>query len=120
MGQRCEYKDLDGSYLPSQHRLMLERASIAGGATIAIFLVVILCFVVYLHYKRKSKSTAESEDCVDGPSVRQPTFGTRWKSKPQSDLPVAVLEGGDANQNNRVELHQVTTLLTTTPYQQRQ
>lgn len=33
MGQRCEYKDLDGSYLPLREKIMLERASIAGGAT---------------------------------------------------------------------------------------
>ncbi|KAJ8910408.1 hypothetical protein NQ315_008885 [Exocentrus adspersus] len=42
MGPRCEYKDLDGSYLPSQRRFMLETASIAGGATVAVFSVVIL------------------------------------------------------------------------------
>lgn len=100
---------------------MLERASIAGGATIAVFLVVILCFVVYLHYKRKTKSSSSETDidCVDGrriQHVRQPTFGTRWRTKPQSDLPVAVHEaGGDANSNIRAELHQVTTLLPTPP-----
>ncbi|KAL0116100.1 hypothetical protein PUN28_011158 [Cardiocondyla obscurior] len=55
IGQRCEFKDLDGSYLPSRQRVMLETASIAGGATIAVFLVVIICITAYIHCKRKQK-----------------------------------------------------------------
>lgn len=34
---------------------MLETASIAGGATIAVFLVVIICIAAYIHCKRKQK-----------------------------------------------------------------
>lgn len=61
---------------------MLETASIAGGATIAVFLVVILCVVVYIHYKRKAKAAQTSSDCVDGRTIaRTPTFGTRYVSK---------------------------------------
>ncbi|KAK9746774.1 EGF-like domain [Popillia japonica] len=111
MGPRCEYKDLDRSYLPSQQRIMLETASIAGGATIAILLVFILCFVVYIHYKRKSKQSRASTDCVDSPSITlicRPTFGTRWRNPPQVDLPIPH-DRGDSKQN-KIELHQVTTI----------
>ncbi|KAL0116319.1 hypothetical protein PUN28_011264 [Cardiocondyla obscurior] len=65
IGQRCEFKDLDGSYLPSRQRVMLETASIAGGATIAVFLVVIICITAYIHCKRKQKELRSSNNCVD-------------------------------------------------------
>lgn len=65
IGQRCEFKDLDGSYLPSRQRVMLETASIAGGATIAVFLVVIICIAAYIHCKRKQKELRTSSNCVD-------------------------------------------------------
>lgn len=39
----------------SRQRVMLETASIAGGATIAVFLVVIICIAAYIHCKRKQK-----------------------------------------------------------------
>ncbi|EEB16160.1 conserved hypothetical protein [Pediculus humanus corporis] len=71
MGQRCEFKDLDGSYLPSRQRVLLETASIAGGATIAVFLVVIACVTLYLHYQRKSKEKRiASSDRKDGGAER--------------------------------------------------
>ncbi|XP_021936532.1 pro-epidermal growth factor-like isoform X2 [Zootermopsis nevadensis] len=66
IGQRCEFKDLDGSYMPSKQRKMFQTASIAGGATIAVFLVVIVCVAVYIHLQRKQKETRAS--CVDGNS----------------------------------------------------
>ena len=37
--------------------VMLETASIAGGATIAVFLVVIVCIAAYIHFQRKQKET---------------------------------------------------------------
>lgn len=76
-GSRCEYKDLDGSYMPSQRRFMLETASIAGGATIAVFSAVILCLAAYLRWRRRKKSSSTDE--VDGlPRPRpQPIFGVR-------------------------------------------
>ncbi|XP_045464660.1 uncharacterized protein LOC123673936 isoform X2 [Harmonia axyridis] len=113
MGPRCEYKDLDGSYLPAQRGVMLERASIAGGATVAVFLVVILCIVVYLHYKRHTKVSRTSSDCVDSrtSSAHTPTFGTRWRTRPQIELPVRVHDRGDINPQSKVELHRVTTLV---------
>lgn len=95
----------------SQQRIMLETASIAGGATIAILLVFILCFVVYIHYKRRAKQSRASTDCVDSPSITlitRPTFGTRWRNPPQADLPIPH-DRGDSKQN-KVELHQVTTI----------
>ncbi|XP_003691149.2 uncharacterized protein LOC100864419 [Apis florea] len=48
---------------------MLETASIAGGATIAVFLVVIICIAAYIHCKRKQKELRSSNcvDTVDGP-----------------------------------------------------
>ncbi|XP_015174887.1 PREDICTED: protein spitz-like isoform X3 [Polistes dominula] len=70
IGQRCEFKDLDGSYLPSRQRVMLETASIASGATIAVFLVVIICIAAYIHCKKKQKELRTSSNCfdtVDGP-----------------------------------------------------
>ncbi|XP_018331902.2 protein spitz, partial [Agrilus planipennis] len=124
MGARCEFKDLDGTYLPSQRRFMLETASIAGGATIAVFLVVILCVVVYINYKRRTKaSQVAASDCVDGRiggALRsQPTFGTRWRTSTNNsttattDLTIRVHDRGDHRHsgNNKVELQQITTLL---------
>ncbi|KAG4072037.1 hypothetical protein HA402_015536 [Bradysia odoriphaga] len=73
MGPRCEYKDLDGSYLPTRPRVMLETASIASGATLALFLVLILCLVFYVrwHQAHKKDRLAREEngngvDTVDG------------------------------------------------------
>lgn len=52
--------------MPSKQRNMFQTASIAGGATIAVFLVVIVCVAVYIHLQRKQKETRAS--CVDGNS----------------------------------------------------
>ncbi|XP_049516044.1 protein spitz-like isoform X10 [Dermacentor silvarum] len=51
MGQRCEFKDLDGTYLPTRQRVLIETASIAGGVTVAVILVFIVCVTVYLYYR---------------------------------------------------------------------
>lgn len=53
MGNRCEFKDLDGSYLPVRQRVVLERASIASGASIAVILVVVVCMAAYVHCQRR-------------------------------------------------------------------
>ncbi|XP_008206324.1 uncharacterized protein LOC100121300 isoform X2 [Nasonia vitripennis] len=83
IGQRCEFKDLDGSYLPSRQRVMLETASIAGAVTIAVFLAVITFISVYIHCKRKQKELRTSGvDAVDGPG-RDPElrpFSSRSRS----------------------------------------
>ena len=47
MGPRCEFKDLDGSYSPARNRVILETASLAGGACAALLVTVVLS-VVYM------------------------------------------------------------------------
>ncbi|CAH1407488.1 unnamed protein product [Nezara viridula] len=39
----------------SRRRVMLETASIASGATVAVFLVVVICMFVYVRVQRKNK-----------------------------------------------------------------
>lgn len=53
MGQRCEFKDLDGSYLlHTREKVLLETASIAGGATVACVLVFVVLFAVYVFMQK--------------------------------------------------------------------
>lgn len=76
MGMRCEFKDLDGSYTPSRHRVMLETASIASGATIAVFLVVCICIYVYVRIQRKHKHNLITSHCESsGDLGKQTPFG---------------------------------------------
>ncbi|XP_050314751.1 uncharacterized protein LOC126749069 isoform X2 [Anthonomus grandis grandis] len=104
-GSRCEYKDLDGSYLPSQRRFMLETASIAGGATIAVFSAVILCLAAYLRWRRRRKNL-QNGDQVDGiqPYPRQLIFGVRPQGQNlvpihnRTHSPPRVIPGGSSNQ----------------------
>ncbi|KAG5672437.1 hypothetical protein PVAND_002565 [Polypedilum vanderplanki] len=62
MGPRCEYKELEGSYLASRPRVMLEKASIAGGAVAAIFLTFVVAFFAYVRWHQNKKPA----DVVDG------------------------------------------------------
>lgn len=55
MGQRCEFKDLEGSYLASRQQVMIETASIAGGVTLLIIILVVVSVAVYVHYKKRRK-----------------------------------------------------------------
>ncbi|XP_037957825.1 protein spitz [Teleopsis dalmanni] len=55
MGPRCEYKELDGSYLPKRPRPLLEKASIASGATCALLFMLFICLTLYLRYDQKTK-----------------------------------------------------------------
>lgn len=55
MGPRCEYKEIDGSYLPTRQRAMLETASIASGATLALIFMLVLCFSLYIRHERQQK-----------------------------------------------------------------
>ncbi|XP_053685466.1 uncharacterized protein LOC128735032 [Sabethes cyaneus] len=70
MGPRCEYKDLDGSYLPTRPRVMLETASIASGAIVAVVLATIVCCYICVHKHQQKKKRLESAngdvDTVDG------------------------------------------------------
>lgn len=58
MGPRCEYKEVDGSYLPTRQRAMLETASIASGATLAFIFMLILCFSLYIRHDKQQKTNA--------------------------------------------------------------
>ncbi|KAH9402330.1 hypothetical protein TYRP_016388 [Tyrophagus putrescentiae] len=58
MGQRCEFKDLDGSYLPSREKILVETAGIAGGVTLAVILVVVFT-IYYFTYVRKHRLAQE-------------------------------------------------------------
>ncbi|GFQ76747.1 protein spitz [Trichonephila clavata] len=55
VGQRCEFKDLEGSYLASRQQVMIETASIAGGVTLLIIILVVVSVAVYVHYKKRRK-----------------------------------------------------------------
>lgn len=55
MGPRCEYKEIDGSYLPTRNRVMLEKASIVSGATLAVIFMVMFCVVLYLRHEKQAK-----------------------------------------------------------------
>lgn len=55
MGPRCEFKEIDGSYLPTRQRAMLETASIASGATLALLFMLILCLTLYIRYDKRTK-----------------------------------------------------------------
>lgn len=71
MGPRCEYKDLDGSYLPTRPRVMLETASIASGAIGSLVLIMIgwCCWCVRRHQRHKRLKKENGVDTVDAPSV---------------------------------------------------
>lgn len=69
MGPRCEYKDLDGSYLPTRPRVMLETASIASGAIVAVVLATIVCCYICVHKHQQKKRLEIANggvDTVDG------------------------------------------------------
>ncbi|XP_050536854.1 uncharacterized protein LOC126903015 isoform X5 [Daktulosphaira vitifoliae] len=68
MGQRCEYKNLDGSYTTTRRQVMLESASIASGVSVAVLLVFIICTTFYIRSKRQRKLKMNATDIsmVDG------------------------------------------------------
>ncbi|XP_039485990.1 protein spitz [Drosophila santomea] len=55
MGPRCEFKEIDGSYLPTRNRVMLEKASIVSGATLALLFMAMCCVVLYLRHEKLQK-----------------------------------------------------------------
>uniref|UniRef100_A0AAG5DQC9 EGF-like domain-containing protein n=1 Tax=Anopheles atroparvus TaxID=41427 RepID=A0AAG5DQC9_ANOAO len=73
MGPRCEYKDLDGSYLPTRPRVMLETASIASGAIGSLVLIMIgwCCWCVRRHQRHKKLEKENGVDTVDAPGILQ-------------------------------------------------
>ncbi|XP_023170171.2 protein spitz [Drosophila hydei] len=62
MGQRCEYKEIDGSYLPKRPRPMLEKASIASGAMCALVLMLFVCLVFYLRFEQRAAKERELQE----------------------------------------------------------
>ncbi|XP_025412347.1 uncharacterized protein LOC112684855 isoform X2 [Sipha flava] len=68
MGQRCEFKNLDGSYTTARRQVMLESASIASGVSVAVLLVFIICTTFYIRSKRQRKLKLNATDVsmVDG------------------------------------------------------
>lgn len=61
VGPRCEFKDLDHSYALTSRQLMMETASIAGGATVAVFLAILVCFGAWVRLQRRGKAPGEPE-----------------------------------------------------------
>lgn len=55
VGPRCDFKDLESSYLLSQKQVLLQTASIAFGASLAVLLVVIITMLLYIRRKQKIK-----------------------------------------------------------------
>ncbi|XP_030384997.1 protein spitz [Scaptodrosophila lebanonensis] len=60
MGPRCEYKEIDGSYLPTRSRVMLEKASIVSGSTLAFILMAMLIIWCLRKESRKKKELHDS------------------------------------------------------------
>ncbi|XP_053202113.1 protein spitz-like [Panonychus citri] len=65
MGQRCEFKDLDGSYLPSpsastsrNDKVTIGMANVAGFFTLTVILVIYV-YIAWTHFnsRRSSSST---------------------------------------------------------------
>ncbi|KAH7979708.1 hypothetical protein HPB49_010677 [Dermacentor silvarum] len=114
MGQRCEFKDLDGTYLPTRQRVLIETASIAGGVTVAVILVFIVCVTVYLYYRRRKtrhtltfqmsrssssatgKTTAPQPQLVLRQSVEAMMSEKPWKSNYE---PLQQRQVGDSTAN---------------------
>ncbi|CAG2162016.1 unnamed protein product [Oppiella nova] len=65
MGQRCEFKDLDGSYLPSREKVLVETASIAGGVTVAVLLMVFISIFYYNYLRHRKKESRLSTRSVE-------------------------------------------------------
>ncbi|XP_073953317.1 uncharacterized protein [Choristoneura fumiferana] len=59
VGQRCEFKDLDDSYVLTSRQLMMETASIAGGATVAVFLALLVCFGAWVRLRRRAPAAGK-------------------------------------------------------------
>ncbi|ALC38930.1 spi [Drosophila busckii] len=75
MGQRCEYKEIDGTYLPKRPRPMLEKASIASGAMCALVFMLFVCVAFYLRFEQRAAKKAyeleQDEDDVEGSDREQ-------------------------------------------------
>ncbi|XP_047997062.1 protein spitz-like [Leguminivora glycinivorella] len=68
VGQRCEFKDLDDSYVLTSRQLMMETASIAGGATVAVFLAILVCFGAWVRLRRRAPAPKAPESGLPTPA----------------------------------------------------
>lgn len=80
MGQRCEFKDLDGSYLPNRERVMIETASIAGGVTLAVIIIVGITIFACTYFRRWKKVKRVTLTLTQEDLDRRP-FNTRTCSR---------------------------------------
>ncbi|XP_013162529.1 PREDICTED: uncharacterized protein LOC106114015, partial [Papilio xuthus] len=62
VGQRCEFKDLDDSYVLTSRQMLMETASIAGGVTVAVFLAILVCFGAWVRLHRRAKAPPFGEE----------------------------------------------------------
>lgn len=60
-GSRCEFKDLDGTYLPTREKVMIETASIASGVTVAVIFFVIISIAIYVYVRRKQNNPKDRQ-----------------------------------------------------------
>jgi len=59
MGQRCEFKDLEGSYLQSREKVLVETAQVAGGAFTILVVFVFVALIFFQNYKKSSRTIDE-------------------------------------------------------------
>ena len=76
MGPRCEYKELDGSYQPKRPRPILEKASIASGATCILLFLLFVCLTLYLRYDQKSSKFIMYEEEYNAVTTTTTTTAT--------------------------------------------
>ncbi|XP_023210170.1 protein spitz-like isoform X1 [Centruroides sculpturatus] len=90
VGQRCEFKDLAGSYLPVRKSIMIERASIAGGVSLAVVIIVVISIVIYVYVRRREKEKSIIEELERKP------FGSQslHSSSDRQTTPTNDLESG--------------------------
>ena len=60
MGQRCEFKDLDGSYMPSREKFTIKMANIAGFFTLTMILFVYLSILIIKSQRDKERRGHEN------------------------------------------------------------
>lgn len=82
VGQRCEFKDLVGSYLPVRKSIMIERASIAGGVSLAVVIIVVISIVIYVYVRKREKEKMITEEPEHKPFGSNASRGSDQPSTP--------------------------------------
>lgn len=113
-GPRCEFKDLDGSYLPSREKVMVEKASIAGGVTVAVLLIVIISIAFYIYSRRRKKEkTLERIDSRNGTNCPERPFNSVRSSQRLRDSRTfrpSDVEAGGGGSGGSVRKDSISTL----------